>query len=204
MLPRVVPAEGLLAANSLSQATRMVAGVIGGGITGVDRRGRRRQVWPVLIVDASTFLSRSRSILGVSPRPRACRARPQPRARRRSASAARSSRGCGSSPAPGALVAALAGVSVDDARPRRDQRPVHPVPRQRPRREPGMGRPARGRPDDLDGPRRRRRGDALGPRVPAAPVRRRHRRRRGLRRAAGRRARAVGAVPDHVRGRLRS
>jgi MFS family permease len=55
MLPRVVPAEGLLAANSLSQATRMVASVIGGGITGVVA-ALAGEVWPVLIVDASTFL----------------------------------------------------------------------------------------------------------------------------------------------------
>src|SRR5829696_7167858 len=42
MLPRVVPAEGLLAANSLSQATRMVASVIGGGITASSRRSPGR------------------------------------------------------------------------------------------------------------------------------------------------------------------
>ena len=41
MLPRVVPAEGLLVANSIGQATRMVAGVIGAGVTGPDRRA-----WP--------------------------------------------------------------------------------------------------------------------------------------------------------------
>ena len=35
LVPRVVPAEGLLAANSLGQMTRMMAGVVGAGITGV-------------------------------------------------------------------------------------------------------------------------------------------------------------------------
>jgi MFS transporter, DHA3 family, macrolide efflux protein len=65
MLPRVVPAEGLLAANSLSQATRMVASVIGGGITGVVA-AVAGQVWPVLIVDASTFLISVVLILGVT------------------------------------------------------------------------------------------------------------------------------------------
>lgn len=55
MLPRVVPAEGLLVANSIGQATRMVAGVIGAGVTGLIA-GLAGVVWPVIVVDAATFL----------------------------------------------------------------------------------------------------------------------------------------------------
>lgn len=55
MVPRVVPAEGLLAANSLAQATRMIASVIGGGLTGVIA-AIAGVVWPVLLVDAVTFV----------------------------------------------------------------------------------------------------------------------------------------------------
>jgi MFS family permease len=56
MVPRVVPAEGLLAANSLGQATRMVMGVVGAGTTGVIAALASGEVWPVLVVDAATFL----------------------------------------------------------------------------------------------------------------------------------------------------
>ena len=124
--------------------------------------------------------------------------------RRRRASAARSPTGCGSSAGSRVLVAALGGVVGRDARRRRDQRPVHPVPGQRPRRQPGVGRPARGRPDALDDPRRRRSWAACRPRVQhPAPVRRRHRRPRPVRRPAVDRARSVGPAPDRdVRGRL--
>ena len=200
MLPRVVPAEGLLAANSLSQATRMVASVIGGGITGVVA-AVAGQVWPVLIVDASTFLISVVLILGVSRD-----GGPAERGRRRQREGDRHRRrgprgAAGHRPLPGARRGARRDLG-HDARPRRDQRPVHPVPRQRPRREPGVGRPARGGADDLDGPRRRRRGEPraacplprlfvggiAGVAVCVGP--------------AGRRPRAVGAVPDHVRGRL--
>ena len=52
MIPRVVPAESLLAANSLGQATRMVAGVIGAAITGVIA-ATAGAAWPVLVVDAA-------------------------------------------------------------------------------------------------------------------------------------------------------
>ena len=65
MLPRVVPAEGLLAANSIGQATRMVAGVIGAGVTGLIA-GPAGVVWPVLVVDAATFLVSVVLVYGVT------------------------------------------------------------------------------------------------------------------------------------------
>jgi MFS family permease len=55
LVPRVVPKEGLLAANSLGQMTRMVAGVVGAGITGLIA-GVAGVVWPVFLADAATFL----------------------------------------------------------------------------------------------------------------------------------------------------
>ncbi|HEY4189079.1 MAG TPA: MFS transporter [Candidatus Limnocylindrales bacterium] len=65
MIPRVVPTDGLLAANSLGQATRMVAAVIGAGITGVIA-ATAGAAWPVLVVDAATFLVSAVIVLGVT------------------------------------------------------------------------------------------------------------------------------------------
>jgi len=65
LVPRVVPAEGLLAANSLGQMTRMVAGVIGAGVTGVIA-GVAGVAWPVFVVDAATFIVSVLLVLGVS------------------------------------------------------------------------------------------------------------------------------------------
>ena len=48
------------------------------------------------------------------------------------------------------LVAALGRRRRHDAGRRRHQRPVHPVPRRRPGRQPRLGRAARGRPDGVD------------------------------------------------------
>ena len=64
MIPRVVPEEGLLAANSLGQATRMVAGVIGAAVTGVIA-ATAGAAWPVLVVDAGTFLVSVVLVIGV-------------------------------------------------------------------------------------------------------------------------------------------
>jgi MFS family permease len=65
LVPRVVPVEGLLAANSLGQMTRMVAGVIGAGVTGVIA-GVAGTAWPVFVVDAATFLVSAVIVLRVS------------------------------------------------------------------------------------------------------------------------------------------
>ncbi len=145
MLPRVVPAEGLLVANSIGQATRMVAGVIGAGVTGLIA-GLAGVVWPVLVVDAASFLVSVVLVYGVTRelgRPDAL------------AVAKAKTQGLGGAVADGLriigrsrwLVAALERRVGRDARRRRHQRPVHPVPGQRPRREPGVGRSPRGRPD---------------------------------------------------------
>lgn len=65
LVPRVVPEEGLLAANSLGQMTRMVAGVVGAGVTGMIA-GVAGVAWPVFIADAMTFLVSVVLVLGVS------------------------------------------------------------------------------------------------------------------------------------------
>ena len=65
MVPRVVPEAGLLAANSLSQATRMIMGVVGAGLTGLIAAGAG-QVWPVFLVDGATFIVSVLLVLGVS------------------------------------------------------------------------------------------------------------------------------------------
>jgi MFS family permease len=55
LVPRTVPAEGLLAANSLGQLTKMVAGVLGAAVTGLIA-GTAGILWPVFVADALTFL----------------------------------------------------------------------------------------------------------------------------------------------------
>jgi len=56
LIPRVVPAEGLLAASSMAQVSRIVGGVVGTGLAGVIV-GIAGVVWPAFIVDALTFLA---------------------------------------------------------------------------------------------------------------------------------------------------
>jgi MFS transporter, DHA3 family, macrolide efflux protein len=110
MIPRVVPEDGLLAANSLSQATRMVGGVVGAGITGVIAAAAG-QVWPVFLVDGATFILSALLVLGVS------RTAGVPSA---AAAASAKATGIGSAVLDGLrvirgsrpLVAALAGISV--------------------------------------------------------------------------------------------
>ena len=110
MVPRLVPADGLLAANSLSQATRMIAGVVGAGITGAIA-AVAGNVSPVLLVDGATFLVSVLLVLGVT------RTAGLPSA---AAAATAKATGIGSAVLEGLqvirrsrpLVAALAGISV--------------------------------------------------------------------------------------------
>lgn len=66
VVPRAVPAEGMLAASSLGQSTRMIMGVVGAGITGVVA-SVAGVAWPVLLVDAATFAVSALIVLGVTP-----------------------------------------------------------------------------------------------------------------------------------------
>jgi len=66
LMPHVVPAEGLLAANSITQATRVVAGVIGTGLAGFIV-GVAGLTWPAFVIDATTFLASALIVMGVSP-----------------------------------------------------------------------------------------------------------------------------------------
>lgn len=56
LIPRVVPAEGLMAANGLGQMGRMIASLLGATVTGV-MFAATGQAWPVFIIDAATFLA---------------------------------------------------------------------------------------------------------------------------------------------------
>jgi MFS family permease len=110
LVPRTVPAEGLMAANSLGQLTKMIAGVVGATVTGVIA-GSAGVVWPVFIVDAASFLVSALVVIGVA------RELGRPAAQ---AAAAIRARGMGASVAEGLrviarsapLLAALGGVAV--------------------------------------------------------------------------------------------
>lgn len=56
LIPRVVPSEGLLAANSLGQMSRVVGSVVGLAITGAVA-GSTGAIWPAFVLDALTFLA---------------------------------------------------------------------------------------------------------------------------------------------------
>jgi MFS family permease len=72
LLPHAVPAEGLMAANSVSQATRVIAGVAGTSIAGV-MIGVAGVYWPAFVLDAASFIA---SFLLVSRLPAALGAIP--------------------------------------------------------------------------------------------------------------------------------
>ncbi len=65
VVPRVVPPEGLLAANSLSQMSRVVGTVVGFAFTGAVV-GAAGVVWPAFVLDAATFLVSVGIVYGIS------------------------------------------------------------------------------------------------------------------------------------------
>ena len=65
LVPRVVPAEGLLAANSITQATRVIASVIGSAMAGLIV-GVAGLTWPAFAIDAATFAISATLIVGVT------------------------------------------------------------------------------------------------------------------------------------------
>jgi MFS family permease len=62
---RIVPREGLMAANSVTQGSRLVAGVLGAGTAGV-LVGTFGTFWPAFVVDALTFLTSFALVLGIA------------------------------------------------------------------------------------------------------------------------------------------
>jgi len=64
LVPRVVPPEGLLAANAVTQATRVIAGVVGAGLAGLIV-GVLGETWPAFVLDAGTFLLSVLIVYGV-------------------------------------------------------------------------------------------------------------------------------------------
>jgi MFS family permease len=65
LVPRVVPPEGLLAANTLNQVSRVVGNVVGVAFTGAVA-GAAGVVWPAFVLDALTFLASVAIVFTVS------------------------------------------------------------------------------------------------------------------------------------------
>ena len=65
LIPSIVKNDGLLAANSLSQAGRLIAGVLGTGAAGVIV-GLFAVTWPVFVIDSLTFLVSFLFVLRIS------------------------------------------------------------------------------------------------------------------------------------------
>ena len=64
LIPRIVPREGLMAANSLNQLTRVLASVFGSALAGIIV-GVADVSWPAFTIDALTFLLSFGLVLGV-------------------------------------------------------------------------------------------------------------------------------------------
>ncbi len=64
MIPRVVPREGLMAANSLNQMTRIIASVVGSALAGIIV-GLADVFWPAFTIDALSFLLSFALVLSV-------------------------------------------------------------------------------------------------------------------------------------------
>ena len=64
IIPRVIPPEGLLAANSLTQLSRITTSVIGIGLAGVIV-GITGSIWPSFVLDAATFFLSVAIVYGV-------------------------------------------------------------------------------------------------------------------------------------------
>jgi len=64
VIPKVVPREGLLAANSVAQATRVIAGIVGAGLAGLII-GLAGVFWPAFVLDGLSFLASFVLILGL-------------------------------------------------------------------------------------------------------------------------------------------
>jgi MFS family permease len=67
LVPRVVPAEGLLAANAVTQATRVIGSVIGAGLAGFIV-GFAGTTWPAFVLDSLTFALSVAIVFGVDRR----------------------------------------------------------------------------------------------------------------------------------------
>jgi MFS family permease len=65
LIPSVVKSDGLMAANSLSQAGRLIAGVLGTGAAGVIV-GLFAVTWPVFVIDSLTFVASFLFVLRIS------------------------------------------------------------------------------------------------------------------------------------------
>jgi MFS family permease len=64
VVPKIVPREGLLAANSVAQATRVVSTIVGSGLAGL-LIGLAGVFWPAFVLDSLSFLASFVLILGL-------------------------------------------------------------------------------------------------------------------------------------------
>jgi MFS transporter, DHA3 family, macrolide efflux protein len=66
LIPRVVPREGLMAANGLAQLSRVIGNLLGTGLTGLII-AVSGAAWPAFVIDASTFAASVLIVLRVDP-----------------------------------------------------------------------------------------------------------------------------------------
>ena len=151
LMPNLVPRDGLLAANSLTQISRIVAGVAGTAAAGAVI-GIAGLVWPVFIVDALTFFASAllvSRIVAPSPARRArCRGPPPRHFRPVDRRAAGDRRVAGAE-------RHADGAGRDHAGAGRGQRADRAADRQRPEGADHLVRRHRTGPDGLDDPERR-------------------------------------------------
>lgn len=105
VIPKVVPREGLLAANSVAQATRVISGIVGAGLAGLII-GLAGVFWPAFVLDGLSFLASFVLILGLPSF--VGRITPSPAATPASTSAAT---GAAPAPAPGIFASLTLGLS---------------------------------------------------------------------------------------------
>ena len=104
VIPKTVPREGLLAANSVAQATRVISGIVGAGLAGLII-GLAGVFWPAFVLDGLSFLASFVLILGL---PAAVgRITPSPAATPAPASA----RAADAAPSPGVVASLKVGLS---------------------------------------------------------------------------------------------
>ena len=112
------PAEGLLAANAVTQATRVIAGVVGAGLAGLIV-GVLGETWPAFVLDAGTFLLSVLIVYGVDRRAGAptdsgpCRRRRGRRVAHRRPADRRRDRGRCGSPSPRSAWRCSASVPIN-------------------------------------------------------------------------------------------
>ena len=108
VIPKVVPREGLLAANSVAQATRVIAGIVGAGLAGLII-GLAGVFSPAFVLDGLSFLASFVLILGLPAV--VGRITPSPTSSPASASGAATNPTAAPAPTPGIFASLTLGLS---------------------------------------------------------------------------------------------